>query len=93
MQERADDWQAFAMELWGLSVSKRAPIPERVGMLPDPLEYDTLQFGLMELEGVEREAVIQSVSCYQVTPKKTLNIRNEGRTLLKNCSFASMQSN
>jgi hypothetical protein len=74
MQERADDWQAFAMELWGLSVSKRTPIPERVGKLPDPLEYDTLQFGLMELEAVERQAVIQSVSCYQVTHTKALEI-------------------
>ena len=62
----ADDWNAFAMELWGLSVATWTPIPEREGKLPEPLEYDTLHDGLVELEAGQRQMVIQCMSCYQV---------------------------
>ena len=62
-----DDWNAFAMELWGLSVATWTPIPERAGKLPEPLEYDTLHDGLVELEAGQRHMVIQCLSCYQVT--------------------------
>ena len=62
-----DDWTAFAMELWGLSVATWTPIPERAGKLPEPLEYDTLHDGLVELEAGQRQMVIQCMSCYQVT--------------------------
>jgi hypothetical protein len=61
-----DDWSAFAMELWGLSIVARTPIPERAGRLPEPLEYDTLQDGLMELEIGQLHMVLQCLSCYQV---------------------------
>ena len=61
-----DDWNAFAMELWGLSVATWAPVPERKGKLPEPLEYDTLQDGLVELEAVHRHTLLQNLSSYQV---------------------------
>ena len=61
-----DDWNAFAMELWGLSVSTCAPIAERAGKLPEPLEYDTLHDGLVELEAGQRHMVLESLSSYQV---------------------------
>ena len=60
-----DDWNAFAMELWGLSVATWTPIPERAGRLPEPLEYDTLHDGLVELQAGQRHMVIQCLSCYQ----------------------------
>jgi hypothetical protein len=63
-----DDWKVFAMELWGLSVTTWTPLPERAGKLPEPLEYDTLHDGLVELETGQRHMVIQCISCYQVTP-------------------------
>ena len=61
-----DDWNAFAMELWGLSIAKWTPIPEREGKLPKPLEYDVLQDGLVELGSGQRHMVLQCLSCYQV---------------------------
>ncbi len=61
-----DDWKSFAMELWGLSVTSWTPLPERAGKLPEPLEYDTLQDGLVELEIGQRHMVLQCLSCYQV---------------------------
>jgi hypothetical protein len=67
-----DDWKDFAMELWGLSVSTWDPIPEREGTLPEPLEYDTIHDGLIELETGERCLVIQSVSGYQVGAKQVI---------------------
>jgi hypothetical protein len=68
-----DDWKEFAMELWGLSVSTWDPIPERAGKLPEPLEYDIIHDGLIELETGERCLVIQTVSGYQVGVKNILN--------------------
>ena len=62
-----DDWKSFAMELWGLSVTTWAPVPERAGKLPEPLEYDTLQDGLVELDPGQRHMVLQCLSCYQVS--------------------------
>ena len=62
---RDDDWQAFALELWGISVQTWAPIPERAGKLPEPLEYDTLHDGLKELNSNQRRILIQCVSSYQ----------------------------
>jgi hypothetical protein len=70
MDMTTDHWKAFAMELWGLSVSTWDPIPERAGKLPEPLEYDTIHDGLVELETGERCLVIQMVSGYQVGASK-----------------------
>ena len=61
-----DDWEQFAMELWGITITTWAPDPERDGKLPEPLEYDVLQDGLVELESEQRKHVLQSLSCYQV---------------------------
>jgi hypothetical protein len=61
-----DDWKAFAMELWGISIVSWEPDPERAGKLPAPLEYDTLQDGLMELATRQRHVVLQCLSCFQV---------------------------
>ncbi len=61
-----DDWKSFAMEMWGLSVTAWTPLPERAGKLPEPLEYDTLQDGLVELQSGQRHMVLQCLSCYQV---------------------------
>jgi hypothetical protein len=61
-----DDWTLFAKELWGLTVVSWKPLPEREGKLPKPLEYDTLQDGLVELETGARHMVLQCLSCYQV---------------------------
>ncbi len=66
MDMTRDHWKAFAMELWGLSVLTWDPIPERAGKLPEPLDYDTIHEGLVELETGERCLVIQTVSGYQV---------------------------
>ncbi len=62
-----DDWQSFAMELWGLSVQTWTSIPERAGKLPQPLEYDTLSEGLNELDINIRRTMIENLSSYQVT--------------------------
>jgi hypothetical protein len=61
-----DDWNQFAQELWGLSVATWAPDPERDGKLPEPLDYDVLQDGLVELEVEQRQDLLQRLSCYQV---------------------------
>ena len=61
-----DDWKEFAMELWGISITSWTPIPERAENLPAPLEYDTLQDGLVELTTGQRHMVLQCLSCYQV---------------------------
>ena len=61
-----DDWHAYALEMWGICITSWTPLPERAAHLPDPLEYDVLQDGLMELEQAERRTVLQGVSCYQV---------------------------
>jgi hypothetical protein len=66
LRKMEDHWKSFAMELWGLSVMTWDPIPERAGMLPEPLEYDTVHDGLVELEARERCLVIQTISGYQV---------------------------
>ena len=58
-----DDWEQFAMELWGITITTWAPDPERDGKLPEPLEYDVLH---VELESEQRKHVLQSLSCYQV---------------------------
>ena len=83
--EIKNDWKEFAMELWGLSVSTWDPIPERAGTLPEPLEYDTIHDGLVELETGERCLVIQTVSGYQVvfrfplsTPLFAISLQDKG---------------
>ena len=62
-----DDWHAYAFEVWGISITSWTPLPERAETLPDPLEYDVLQDGLMELGQDERRTILQGVSCYQVS--------------------------
>ena len=61
-----DDWKQFAQELWGINIATWEPIPERDGTLPSPLDYDIMQDGLVELEGGQRQMVLQCLSCYQV---------------------------
>jgi hypothetical protein len=61
-----DDWHAFSLELWGIHVTSWQPVSDRVGRLPEPLEYDVLQDGLIELDKGQRHALLQCVSCYQV---------------------------
>jgi hypothetical protein len=61
-----DDWQAFAMELFGLSISSWNPLPERACSLPAPLDYDILHDGLVELETGQQHMVLQTLSSYQV---------------------------
>ena len=61
-----DDWEQFALELWGITISSWDPDPERDGKLPQPLDYDVLHDGLIELESGQRHTVLQSLSCYQV---------------------------
>jgi hypothetical protein len=39
---------------------------ERAGRLPEPLEYDVLQLGLLELNQGQRHVILQGLSCYQV---------------------------
>ena len=67
-----DDWKQFAMELWGLTISTWEPDPERDGKLPEPLEYDVLQDGLVELESEQRQHVLQCLSCYQVNNNRAV---------------------
>ncbi len=43
-------------------------------MLPEPLEFDTIHDGLVELEAGERSLVIHSVSGYQVGVSKVPNL-------------------
>jgi hypothetical protein len=66
MNTHLDDWNAYALEMWGISIASWTPLPERAEKLPEPLEYDILQDGLMELEQAERRIILQGVSCYQV---------------------------
>ena len=63
------------MEMWGLQIETWSPDPERAEALPEPLGYDTLNIGLIELDLDERQQVLQSLSCYQVclTCCKNLN--------------------
>ena len=63
---RPDDWRAFAMEMWGICIASWKPLDERAAKLPEPLEYDVLQIGLVELNQGQRHTVLQAVSCYQV---------------------------
>ena len=66
---RPDDWRAFAMEMWGICIASWKPLDERAAKLPEPLEYDVLQIGLVELNQGQRQTVLQAVSCYQVNVK------------------------
>lgn len=69
----ANDWQAYAMELWGLQVETCAAAdPERAGILPEPLGYDTLNDGLSEIGTQEKLLVLQSLSRYQVWAQQDL---------------------
>ena len=61
-----DDWQQFANELWGLTITTWEADPEREGTLPEPLDYDIMQDALVELESGQRQMVLQELSCYQV---------------------------
>ncbi len=54
------------MELWGLSIEAWSAVPERAEELSDPLGYDTLNDGLMELGMDDRQQVLQGLSCYEV---------------------------
>ena len=70
-----DDWQAFAMELFGLSISSWSPLPERASSLPEPLEYEQLHDGLVELEQGEWHMVLECLCCYQVKSARHINFR------------------
>ena len=61
-----DDWQQFANELWGHTITTWEADPEREGTLPEPLDYDIMQDALVELESGQRQMVLQELSCYQV---------------------------
>jgi hypothetical protein len=63
----ANDWPAYAMELWGIHLENSDPDPERAGVLPEPLGYDTLNDGLREIGTNERLAVLRSLSRYEVS--------------------------
>ena len=76
-----DDWKSFAMELWGLSVTTWTPLPERAGKLPEPLQYDTLHDGLVELETGQRQIVLQCLSCYQAGKASAATVISTIRTL------------
>ena len=58
------------MELWGLNIETWSAVPERAEVLPDPLGYDTLNDGLIELEMDDRRQVLQGLSSYQVCNDK-----------------------
>ncbi len=79
----------FAMELWGLSVTTWSPLPERAGKLPEPLEYDTLQDGLVELENGQRHMVLQCLSCYQVT-FRFFQMNHTTYTVLTQCLYSQI---
>jgi hypothetical protein len=61
-----DDWSSFSMELWGIHITSWRPVSDRAGRLPEPLEYDVLQDGLIELGNGQRHTLLQGISCYQV---------------------------
>ena len=65
----ADDWHAFSMELWGVHVASWQPASDRPERLPEPLEYDVLQIGLIQLDMGQRHTLLQCISCYQVSKK------------------------
>ncbi len=54
------------MQMWGIYVTSWQPAPHRVGRLPEPLEFDVLQDGLIELDVGQRHTLLQCISCYQV---------------------------
>ena len=64
---RPDDWNAFASEMWGIRLTAWKPLLERAGKLPEPLEYDVLQAGLVELNQAQRHVILQSLSCHQAS--------------------------
>ena len=67
MSARPDDWKAFAFEMWGIRLTAWKPLLERAGKLPEPLEYDVLQLGLVELNQAQRHVILQGLSCYQAS--------------------------
>jgi hypothetical protein len=67
MSHAYDDWHAFSMEMWGIHVTSWHPASDRPERLPEPLEYDVLQLGLIQLDMGPRHMLLQCISCYQVS--------------------------